>query len=136
MKKIKLLIVSSLLAVALFSFVACSSSPVVGEWTLVGIKSADYVYTIDEWFSMNDPVHYKSFEITLSINKDGTCDTTTISNGVEIQDTFPSFWKFKDNTLYLLRNENENISQAESTFIYEYAGEQLISLMYIFERKN
>ena len=122
MKKLKLVFISVMIAVMTFSFVACSSSPVVGEWKLVAIEVDDTVYTVDEWWSMMDPVHYEYMERTLTVNKDGTCKITTNYNSTITTSIY--LWKFEDNILYLADSE-EDLDSGIAWLKYNYENDKL-----------
>ena len=133
MKKLKLVFISAMIAVMTFSFVACSSSPVVGKWQLDYMDVGGYQYTPDEWGSMaSGTPGATSFGITMNIKADNTCTWIITRNDTIDKQTF--FWEFEDNTLFLMINETDSTENASLTF--EYKNKKLsCNVGYVFKKK-
>ena len=122
MKKFKLLIASVLVFVMAFALTACSA-PVVGTWELTEVKAEGVSIDIEE----------VGMSMTLEIKDDGSIIMTQEMDGDS--ESYTSYWKFEDDTLYIYEEEGDEESSGEIK--YE-DGKLILDMMgaeMIFEKK-
>jgi len=122
MKKFKLILATVLVFVMTFALAACSA-PVVGTWELVEAKADGISIDVEE----------VGMSMTLEVKDDGSIVMTQEMDGVS--ESYTSYWKFEDDTLYIYEEEDDEESSGEIAYEDGKLVLDMMGVEMIFEKK-